>query len=296
MDPLLLVSLSKYLANVGASVGPRFTSPRRQKNTTVSDPKHPAKPLQQRRQATLNATQGKRVIENTLIYQTVIPLQNLRPEASQSPQACHLSADPLPAWYPRLQPGFGQSPQGLTQICQDFRQFPQGFRQSPQGTKQSSHGSGHPTPTSRRFSLPTEQPPQNCWISSQGQGQGHRQPPQGYQPPARGFGRAPAQNYGQSPEGYPQLSSLGYGHELTSPYAKAHAGSDHPSHWWAPASAPRNAPRTDRASASASSWRPSTHDDTLILPHRARRVHIRPANVLVGALLGFAAFLYFFLI
>jgi hypothetical protein len=48
--------------------------------------------------------------------------------------------------------------------------------------------------------------------------------------------------------------------------------------------------------------RPSTNDDTLIITHRAHRVHrahgvhIRPANVLVGALLGFAAFLYFFLI
>jgi hypothetical protein len=290
MDSLLLVSLSRYLADECAGEGPRSRSPRCQKKTPVSDPMHATKPLQQRRQPTLNEPQENRVIEDTLIYETVIPLQNLRPEASQCPQAYHPSADPPPTGYPRGQQGFGQSPQELTQVCQDFRQFPQGFEQSPQGTKQFSHGKGHPAPTIRRSSQAANPSLRNYRISPQGS----RQAPQGYEPPTQGFGQAPPQNYGQSPEGYPQLSSLGYGHELTSPNAKApaQAGSSHPGHWWTP----RNAPRADRASASASRWRPSTNDDTLIIPHRARRVHIRPANVVVGALLGFAAFLYLFLI
>lgn len=288
MDPLLLVSLTKYLDDVGLRNLPRLKSSQGERTTPTSHPKPPTKPLQQRLQPTLNQRQEKIVIVNTGLSKSVNTLQKVRPESSQSPQGYRQPAHPSPIRYPQVQQNFGQLQQGITQFCQGFEQSLQEFRQSPQEIKQFSHGSGHSSPVARQFSQAIEQSPQNCRKLFQGPGQlsqGYRQPPQG-------FGQAPAQNFGQSPDGYPQLSSLGYRHELASPSTNRHpsARASHPGY--------RQAVQKNAPAPAEPSWkRPTSNDNTLIISHRSHRGRfLRQTNVLLGALLGFVGLLYFFLI
>ena len=317
MDTLLLVSLFRYLDESFANDARRLKHSKGENASTAGDPKQPTKTLQQRQRPTLNESQEIIVIKRTFIPKTVIPLQNLRPGYSLTPQGCYQSADPRPTRYPQVQQSFGQSQQGFRQLPQDFKQSSQDSRQFTQGVRQFSHDWGGAGQATRQFSQNAEQPQQYHRRYSPGLGQ----LPQAERQPAQGFGQAPPQNYGQSPEGYPQLSSLGYRHELSSlsslgyrhepsslsslgyrhePSSLSSLGYRHESsslsslgYRHEPSSHVATAWVNDPASPDESRWkRPIPRANTTAASHGVR-FSCRTKVHLLGALLGFAGLLYF---
>ena len=269
MDILLLASLSRYLDDSFVNDARRLRHPKGEKASTAGDPKQPTKTLLQRLQPTLNQSHEIIVTKNTIILKTVIPLQNLRPGYSLNPQGCYQPADPQPTSHPQVQQSCGQPQQDFRQPPQDFEQSSQSSRQFPLTFRQFSHDSGWPGHATRQFSQKTEQSRQYYRQYSPGLGQLS----QAYRQPAQRFGQAPPQNYGQSPEGYPQLSSLDYRHELPSHLATA----------WV----------NDPASTDESRWkRPILKANATVASNRVRFICQTKVHLL-GALLGFAGLLYF---
>ena len=288
MDPLLLVSLSRYLDHEDGQSASRSKNAQSKRTAVAGDPKQPTTTLQQRLRPTWSSIQENPVILHTGLFISVGPLQKARPEGTQPPQGYQRSADPQSTRYPQVQQDFEQYPQGVQQPRQDSGQPSQSSGQFSQNFKQISHGSRHPAPPARQFShvprqlLKTHMKLRHePWQASQG----YRQPPQG-------FGQAPAQNFGQSPDGYPRLSGLGYEHEPASSSRRGQpqVRASHPEYRQAVA------PKYEPAPAEPSWKRPTSSDNTLIISYRSPRGRLfRQTKVVLGALLGFAGLLYCFL-